>query len=506
MMPMSDGHEAMEELEIKFQLPPQAAGSLREALRQRGARTVRLEAHYFDTPEDLFAANGLVLRLRKEGRRWVQTLKGRQGNSAVQRLEHEVLLGAARADEMPPAPDLQRHAIALASHGAAEALIDGVGDQGVPLVERYGTLVRRTACRVELPQGASVEVALDIGEVVAGSRRLPICEIEIELKSGPSDALFALAAHWAGFAGTWLDVRPKSLRGLRLARGEERGPARKAERIQLEPGMTGGAILRVVLHSVLEQVLLNASEIADDGGEAELVHQLRVGLRRLRTALRELAPLSQNIPPHWDTTLGDAARALGALRDQEVLSQAIEPLLRKAGAPISPWHHDPPANDAAAIVKAPPLQRVLVEILGLASSPEASERDLAPAQAKVAIAQGLEQLHRRLRKGGRRFGDLSLEAQHRERKRVKRLRYLTEFAAGLWKAGEVQRYLERLEPLQDALGHHHDLTVAAEKFARDAETDARWLFAAGYLKGRLEWSTDRCQRRFRSVTRGSRFW
>ncbi|HYS13886.1 MAG TPA: CYTH domain-containing protein, partial [Burkholderiaceae bacterium] len=76
----------MSELELKFQVPADVVASLRAELRRHRARSVRLVAHYYDTPDFALAQRGLSLRLRHEGRRWVQTLKA-EGRSSVERLE-----------------------------------------------------------------------------------------------------------------------------------------------------------------------------------------------------------------------------------------------------------------------------------------------------------------------------------------------------------------------------------------------------------------------------------
>ncbi|TKB03623.1 MAG: CYTH domain-containing protein, partial [Mesorhizobium sp.] len=40
---------------------------------------------------------------------------------------------------------------------------------------------------------ARIEVALDLGKVIAADREAPLCEIEFEKKAGSPRALFALA-------------------------------------------------------------------------------------------------------------------------------------------------------------------------------------------------------------------------------------------------------------------------------------------------------------------------
>ena len=94
------------ETELKFQVPPSRNASLRRAVATTSARTLRLKALYAETPDQRLAAAGLALRLRKEGRVWVQTLKGR-GDGLVRRLEHEVPLPPQAGE---PALDPRRHA------------------------------------------------------------------------------------------------------------------------------------------------------------------------------------------------------------------------------------------------------------------------------------------------------------------------------------------------------------------------------------------------------------
>ena len=96
----------MIETELKFQIPALSRQAVRKALATPTAVTTRLQAVYADTSARDLAAAGLALRLRKEGRVWVQTLKGR-GDGLMQRLEHEVPLPVQAG---VPALDAQRHA------------------------------------------------------------------------------------------------------------------------------------------------------------------------------------------------------------------------------------------------------------------------------------------------------------------------------------------------------------------------------------------------------------
>jgi len=489
----------MEELELKFAVPRAAVASLRRALRERGARATRLQAHYFDSADDALAREHVALRLRREAGRWVQTLKA-SGASPVSRFEHNVALPDGAA--ITPRPELARHAAAVSGRAFAPAL---AAMATTPLVERYATDVRRWSLALHF-DGAEVEAALDLGRIVAGERRAALAELEFEWVGGRREALFELGARWAGMHGLTLDALPKSARGRHLAQGLVFEPPLRARAIALDAGASGGALLRRVLQEVLEQVLVNASEIARGSRDAEHVHQLRVGLRRLRTALRELAALTRRIRPEWDAVLARAARELGAARDAHSTAAAVEPLLRRAHAPLLHPRSAVHRSSTLQSIRAAAFQRTLVELLALAASPQAGDVELAHVDALAWIAQRLDALHRQVRRDGKRFESLPGEAQHRVRKRLKRLRYLAEFAAALWPRDAVARYLEPLERAQDALGRHNDLAVAARGFAEEARRDPRALFAAGYLQASLVETARRSRRALERVRDEARFW
>ncbi|MFZ4651918.1 MAG: CHAD domain-containing protein, partial [Rubrivivax sp.] len=114
--------------------------------------------------------------------------------------------------------------------------------------------------------------------------------------------------------------------------------------------------------------------------------------------------------------------------------------------------------------------------------------------------------HRQVTRGGEAFEQLPEEEQHQLRKRLKRLRYLAELVGAMWAHKATLRYLHRLSPAQDALGHHHDVTVAAAKFLADAQQDPKSLFAAGYLKAHEAVTARQAHAALAQVTRARCFW
>lgn len=493
----------MTELEIKFCLDEAAARRWRAALQAQGAVQERLRALYFDTADGALAGARMALRLRDEDGQWVQTLKA-EGDSPIHRLEHEVPVRAGR--EATPALALARHD----GTPAGDVLRRVLGARNEAALEaRHETDVTRLKLRVRTPTGTEAELALDTGEVRAGARREPIGELEIEHLAGPLGGLFELAREIVAEGGLWLSTVSKAERGERLRAGEGCKPvAVKAQPLALPAGADGAQLLHAVLRSALDQVLPNASAVAEGSSDAEQIHQLRVGLRRLRTALRELAPLSEALLPAWDAPLQDTFAHLGERRDNETVAEAVQPLLQAAGAPKAAWTM-PPAPDTAAEVRGPAFQAVLVQVLGLAlAEPEAgASAPLDHAGLKALAAARLRRLHRQVLRDGRRFDRLPLERQHRVRKRAKRLRYLAEFVRPLWRAKAVDRYVDELKPVQEALGTHNDVVVAAQKFREDARQDANALFAAGFLQGHLA-VTERAARKAlrRLDAKGRPFW
>ena len=530
------------EIEFKFQIPADRLDALKADLRSAPTRRTRLRARYFDTADGTLAAHGAVLRLRREGDRWVQTAKA-LGDGPLHRLEHNVDLGAATAGAVP-SPDVRRHAGTPVGARIARLLEEAA----LPLAETYGTDVWRLAREVGAPApqggGATVELALDLGHVAAtpaaggAPRRSPVCELELELVDGDIAGLVALARRWSQTHGLWLSTVSKAEQGERLMAGLDAAPAVKARPPRFAAGAEdrdkgrkkgkhkrkgddgagragapdGASIQRAVVAACLAQMLPNASEIAAGRASAEVVHQLRVGIRRLRTALRELHALGPGFDPAWEPPLVEAFRGLGARRDRELRAEKLVPRLEAAGAPpalLEAESIDTPAP--VALVRAPAFQGVLVDLIGFAAGatpPPSADGATAldAAEARHTLARRLRKLHRRLVADARDFDTLDAEARHGVRKKLKRLRYLSEFVAPLFDAKAAERYLAHLAPAQDALGEANDEASALAAFRTAAARDPRAWFAVGWLSARQDAAAKASQRALRRIARAPKFW
>jgi triphosphatase len=494
---------AMNEFELKFEIPPANLKSVAGAMLDGKATRQRLQASYFDTPDGALAKHGIVVRLRKEGRRWVQTAKG-PTSDMLERLEHNANLPPQGAGVVP-ALDLSRHRGTPVGKAIDRAF--GLrGEEDYPsLVLLYGTDVQRISRQVA--RGDSVvEIALDQGRVFANGHSQPISELEVELKEGTPADTVELARQWCTAHGLWISTIAKSMKGQRLRSAVPFGGAISAVAAKYSRDASRDDMIREVVQTCLSQILPNASELASGSNHPDHVHQLRVGIRRLRTALRELGGLTDAIDPAWEGVLVQTFRALGAHRDNSHLALVMQPQLLAAGGPkTSLADANSKVPDAGKTVRAPDFQAVLLDILGFAQRQALQVVD-KPGALKKAVSQRLDNLHKCALRDGKKFLALSEDDQHGVRKRLKRLRYLIEFSAPLYSAGKVKDMATALKPVQDALGQYNDELMALQAWRAFAADDPHAWFGIGWLTARKQPNAKRCLKEIKVFADIKPFW
>jgi inorganic triphosphatase YgiF len=453
------------EVELKLRVPPAQLPALRchpriAALATGEPRTRRLRSRYFDTPDGALARLGLALRVRFEGRTRTQSLKTRGSGTAglFDRVECEARIPG-------DAPDLARVPDATLRARLARAL------RGRALEAVFETVVRRTSRRL-VDAGREAIFDLDQGEIEAGERRARVCELELEVEKGDPAWLYDLALELAETIDLRIETRDKAERGWALYTGECPRP-RKAERNELPEDATLGRALAAVAGSCLAQILANEAPVVA-GRDPEGVHQMRVGVRRLRSALGlvrscgladETEPLVEGL--RW------LADVLGEARDLDVLlANLLEPLAASSGA-------DPALlrlRDAAVEARAETQGRVCEALasarfgrLGLELGrwlAREEEREAGEAAAELRAparewsAKLLERRHRKARRLGRHLAQASARERHRLRIQLKKLRYAAEFFRSLHPGPRTARYIARLADLQDVLGELNDAATA----------------------------------------------
>lgn len=489
--------EAGFEIELKFQVPADRAPALRRALATARAQTLELRALYFDTADERLAKARLAWRLRREGGHWVQTLKG-AGDGMLQRSEHELRRDPADGD--PPLPDAALHA----GHPAHETLLRALRADGGVAAEVaicHGTEITRLR-RVVRHAGARIEIALDVGAVVAGDARAPVTEIEFELLDGPVASLLDLAARWARRFGLRPDPATKSERAQWLRQGLAVRPAVRGSNPRPPADCALGQARAALVAATLAHALPNAAALTEGRHGPDHLHQLRVALRRLRSVLRAIGPAE----PLRDAALATLFAALGGARDADVLAQTLAPLRADAqAAGIELPALAPAGSDAADLpdpgtaLRRPGTTRLWLMLIALAQ-PGLEDEPWAPR-----VRERLQRWRRRARRGARDWARLDESDRHRLRRQLKRLRYLFEFAAATLPAKPLKRELAALRRLQAALGRWNDLVVARQAIAALPASEAR-SFGLGWLAAQARHADADCARAARDWRALDRRW
>ena len=434
----------------------------------------------------------------------MQTAKG-PGSGPLDRLEHNVNL-ARPAYAAMPVVDLARHADTPVGDLIMHALKLKTGATFPALVPLYQIDVQRLKRSIEL-DGSVLELALDLGRIVSGPDAVQLCELEVELKQGQQEHAVQLARDWCASHGLWLSVVSKSMKGQRLGSSSVFGPAVAAAVPQFGRRANGVQISVAVLQCCLRQVLANASEVAGGSLDADHIHQLRVGIRRLRTAMRELQPLVDGIDPAWEAPLVAAFRELGRHRDHGHLLHGLQPQLAAAGGPaLGALSADADIPDPGAVVRSPDFQDVLLCLLGFVHGARLDKFIPGHKKVKKVLQSRFEKLRTQLLKDGRKFLALDENRQHQVRKRLKRLRYLSEFAAPLFSASRHKTFVASLKPMQDALGLYNDELMALQTYRKLADLDPQAWFGVGWLSARRSPNASACLHELKALAKVKPFW
>lgn len=443
------------EIELKLRIRAADLPRLRQhpAVRQAlvgKAVTRRLTSIYYDTPELALLDTDLSLRVRRMSGGWFQAVKG-AGHSLAglhQRMEWEDIIAHGEPDfSKITDPVLTR----VFDNPALRAALRPI----------FTTDVRRTEWQLCPAEGCDIEMALDLGDLIVGDKREPICEIELELKAGEPVQLFEFALTLLEDIPLWIENISKAQRGYAYYRPQPLA-ARHAKPVRLKPVMSPVAACRAILWECLSHLQGNQESVLY-GRDGEGVHQMRVALRRMRSAMTIFASL---MPPAGDlrTDIKWLAGILGEARDLDVFLHATLPQVRQAlphpGLTLLEKRARN-ASDAAykAAQSALDSQRYQRLLLRLGVWMEQA----APAGHGPSLddhARGLlSRRYRQLRKRGKHWQHMSEEDRHALRISAKKLRYPAEFFASLAPSGASKPLLRRLTRLLDCLGELNDLAV-----------------------------------------------
>ena len=447
---------------------------------------------YYDTPEQLLRQERVALRIRRVGSdatpQWLQTLKtGGRGDSAL----------SQRGEWEAPVPDAALSLDAL--QATPWSGIDPDGTVFAALASQFVTSFERTSWLVRRRGGSVVEVALDVGQIVAGEKKAPICELELELLAGPPAALFDIAQQIARTIAVLPVSTSKAERGYALAQDSLDVPL-----CAQPPKLTSELSLPEAARRVLGEMFcqftsnLNALRTSDD---PEVVHQARVGWRRFKSALRLFKPaLALEAMPSWQA-LQALLACLGELRDLDVARTDTLPPLAEAYTTGDARRAQAWQAMTQALIDAARLQRKTVRyalqeptvgaaLLATTQWLEHLSMLKGPGDAVVEPKVSLRRwARRRIVRLQEQLQRASKEAEnpadlHRVRILAKRVRYGIEALRALLPKKRTQRWYQQATNLQTSIGASRDVMQAGALVAR-LDTDRGLVeFLRGVVVGK----------------------
>jgi CHAD domain-containing protein len=282
-----------------------------------------------------------------------------------------------------------------------------------------------------------------------------------------------------------------------------------ASEIHLDPAMSCADAFRIIAHNGLRQLAGNEPAVNENRPDA--LHQMRVGLRRVRSAISLFGDMvADDESERIGAELKWLAGTLGPARDLDVFTADVlvplreehpdHPGLEEIGRDVEQRRSRAYA-DAMAACRSERYQAVLLDTMEWIESGSWGTADNALLQSRrdqpiTALATDeLRRRHRKIVKGGKGLRGRSAEQRHKLRIRGKKLRYAVEFFASVFPGKRNTRrsaaLLEALRDLQEALGGLNDIATREElagKIAADGRGDAEAArsraFAAGLIVGR----------------------
>lgn len=520
-----DWSNLMNEVELKLIVDENRSGQIWQravelGLCAKAPAPRQLDSVYFDTPERDLQRAGIALRLRHDGPDWVQTVKyGRELHGGLSRvMELECLV----AEE---AIDLE----VIADKKLRKRLRRLIGKSTLEPACR--NRMQRTAGELLLADGSRVELAVDIGQISAGDRSAELREVEIELIEGAAASLFGLAGALLPEGGLRFSHYSKSERGYMLAsHGYIEPPLspRLAAPVALVPKQTVEEAILDTLRECMVQISANA--LVTCGIESpEGPHQLRIGLRRLRSMFSVFGSvmtgpdiLALREESRW---LG---REVGHLRDSDAVAQDVV-------APLAELNREDPgfaaltvAMDVENAERRNRLRTVLegartqafllnlarvIETWGEVAPLDMERAGLLAQPLSGFAAKALDRRWHKVRVKARGLEDLAIEQRHDLRKELKKLRYTAEFFAPLYRGNRVRPFLLQLKRLQTIFGSFMDAETTQSlltgyELAGNPDLSLQraigWTIGASQTRAQLSWPE--AKRRWAALEKVKPFW
>ena len=450
------------EIELKLEVDPSDLPMVRQMplLANTESHSTHQVTVYYDTPKTSLHKHGFTLRVRQSDGRFIQTVKPVTDSvGLVSREEFECEVKSLK-------PDLA----VLREHPVHAILANG--DAG-SLQELIHSDVTRTSWLIDTST-ARIQVDLDHGTIIAEERSTAFAELEFELRNGPPVGLIMAARRLSDYAPVRLGVLTKAERGMLLGR-DALGKVYKADPVKVDPEMTVAAAFEAIVHACLKHYRLNEPLVLHHG-KASALHQARVAMRRLRSALVLFRPAVEDVEfqhlrheLRWFTAqLGDA-RNLDVYLERDLPMDERDRLMRK---------RERAYTQVADAMNSHKFRRLLIDIVGWGAIGAWRSGKLAQRPIEGFANRRLDRLWKSITSSGRDFSRMDESDRHALRIQIKKLRYAIEFLQGIYKdaRGNEKRFASAVEQLQDSLGKLNDMTTAKSLGGKPYEPD--WLIGS----------------------------
>lgn len=538
----------MQEIELKFLVPESRLKGLMRQTHVKSSQVTQLAAHYYDTPDQQLAQAGIGLRIRKEGDTWVQTIKA-GGDCIAARLEHNAVLDNEQVQIMLDNNELMPDLTIYEDTPIAAALADfKLKKLAKNLTRLYVTDVERTTRLLtenhEDETDNCIEMAYDQGKIIHGtddSLRKAIQEIEFELVSGDLDFLFTTAKTWCKRYKLCLSTVTKAENGGLLINGQNHSPAVNANlsQLQIDKDSSTPAFIRAVVHNCLLQILPNSSAIVAGSIDDDHILQLRIGIDRLRTALKAFTDFSDEINPEWLPILKQTANLLSDYYQLAYINAQIEPELQACGAPAVDWTTDIENIKITPIntLQANDFQITLLELIAFTMSDPSIEPQ-TDQLARDKLTKILSKRYKKCLKTNKKSDEVSNEVSDEVSdtelvsndvdldvntdianndqpesellNQLRDLRYISEFSTPLLSKKKAKkktkRWLKRLIKAQNALEQLNDDNQHQQFYELKSTTDANALYGAGWFTAILTDDQSHIDARLAKFADSSTFW
>lgn len=457
------------ESEIKFSLSAATTKAiLKSRLIERSStgkpQRKKLQSCYFDTRQHLLRKAGVSLRVRRSKDSYEQTIKVPTAGP----------VGMLTCEEWNVALDSGEPV--LAKFDKAVLARFNARRRKLNLKPVFTTDVNRTT--IQLKRGRTrFELALDVGTIEnhgKKSRRATICEIEFELLAGSPLAMLEFALQLSEQFELHPEHRTKAARGYALVRPALGPRPTKAKDMPLDPHMSVGEAFRQIVSGALKQLYSN--EIPTIKGMPSGIHQARVGIRRIRAALRAFkTSLPYDKRKAFNGEFRWFQQRLSGARDWHVFLDETVPRIRRSRPNarvnldrlrrIALRERRRATNEAMTVFRSRRYTRLLLQfqcwMLALdRENRQWFETELEPFARKVLKKTRADFLVDR-----RPFSRMTPDELHELRKRGKKARYATEFFACLWHTKSAVTGIAMMKALQNELGEANDAAMARQILA-----------------------------------------